>query len=220
MCGQTRASPLHLSRPTSRSDAKSGDTGRYGEIWGDMGGCGEMWGDMDLALRRELGAVGLDAPPEAPRLRLLVNLRHTCPGRVVDASAGGPIAAPSRVHLPLALRLRRLDRRLRLGGGEAERHHVLDEGSLVSQSSAEFTRDWASALPCATTRAAWLALRAVAVGGGRELGGESDDGGGGGESDGRAPLLMRRVMSAAERRESSVGVSKGRSSLPPIRRRV
>jgi hypothetical protein len=179
-----------------------------------------MWGDMDLALRPELGAVGLDAPPEAPRLRLLVNLRHTCPGRVVDASAGGPIAAPSRVHLPLALRLRRLDRRLRLGGGEAERYHVLDEGSLVSQSSAEITRDWASALPCATTRAAWLALRAVAVGGGRELGGESDDGGGGGESDGRAPLLMRRVMSAAERRESSVGVSKGRSSLPPIRRRV
>ena len=178
-----------------------------------------MWGDMDLALRPELGAVGLDAPPEAPRLRLLVNLRHTCPGRVVDASAGGPIAAPSRVHLPLALRLRRLDRRLRLGGGEAERYHVLDEGSLVSQSSAEIIRDWASALPCATTTA-WLALRAVAVGGGRELGGESDDGGGGGESDGRAPLLMRRVMSAAERRESSVGVSKGRSSLPPIRRRV
>ena len=177
-----------------------------------MGGCGEMWGDMDLALRRELGAVGLDAPPEAPRLRLLVHLRHTRPGRVVEVSAaGGPTAAPSRVRLPLALRLRRLDRRLRLGGGEAERYHVLDEGSLVSQSSAEFTRDWASALPCATTRAAWLALRAVAVGGGRELGGESD---------GRAPLLMRRVMSAAERRESSVGVSKGRSSLPPIRRRV
>ena len=179
-----------------------------------------MWGDMDLALRRELGAVGLDAPPEAPRLRLLVHLRHTRPGRVVEVSAaGGPTAAPSRVRLPLALRLRRLDRRLRLGGGEAERYHVLDEGSLVGQSSAEITRDWASALPCATTTA-WLALRAVAVGGGRELGGESDDGGGGGESDGRAPLLMRRVMSAAERRESSVGVSKGRSSLPPIRRRV